>query len=69
MLINDQILSIDGKPVTSYAELKLLMLNKKPGDEIDIVLERKGASGEPERIGMQVELGSRYEPIPHGHGR
>lgn len=66
---DDRIVSIDGNPITSYAELKLVMLNKKPGDEIDVVLERKSASGELEQVRLRVELGSREKPSPHGHGR
>ena len=37
----DQILSIDGQPVTSMADLKLVMWDKSPGDSIEMQIRRK----------------------------
>ena len=37
----DQILSIDGQPVTSMADLKLVMWDKSPGDRIEMEIRRK----------------------------
>jgi len=37
----DQILSIDGQPVTSMADLKLVMWDKSPGDSIEMEIRRK----------------------------
>ena len=63
----DRILAIDGEAINNYADLKLAMLNKGPGDEITVELERPAESGEPERLSLRVELGSRAQPkSPHG---
>jgi hypothetical protein len=58
---------IDTVTIENYADLKLAMLDKRPGDEISVELERPVESGEPERISLQVQLGSREPPKnPHG---
>ena len=63
----DRILAIDGIAIGNYADLKLAMLDKHPGDGITVELERPAESGEGERISLQVELGSREMPKnPHG---
>ena len=62
----DRILAIDGIAIGNYADLKLAMLEKRPGDEIAVELERAADSGEGERISLQVELGGREQPkSPH----
>lgn len=67
MLEDDRILSIDSTTIGNFADLKLAMLEKEPGDEIDIDLERKTEAGETETISLHVELGSRNKPgSPHG---
>jgi uncharacterized iron-regulated protein len=63
----DRILAIDTVTIENYADLKLAMLDKRPGNKISVELERPVESGEPERISLQVELGSREPPKnPHG---
>jgi len=63
----DRVLTIDGEAINNYADLKLAMLNKEPGEEITVELERPVESGEPERLSLRVELGSRAQPkSPHG---
>jgi predicted metalloprotease with PDZ domain len=63
----DRILAIDTVTIENYADLKLAMLDKRPGDKISVELERPVESGEPERISLQVQLGSREPPKnPHG---
>jgi uncharacterized iron-regulated protein len=62
----DRILAIDDNAIGNYADLKLAMLDKRPGDEISVELERPAESGEPERLSLRVELGSREQPKnPH----
>lgn len=63
----DRILAIDDNAISNYADLKLAMLDKRPGDEITVELERPAESGEPERLSLRVELGSREQP-KHPHG-
>ena len=63
----DRILAIDGAAIGNYADLKLAMLDKGPGDEITVELERTVESGDGERLSLRVELGSRGQPkSPHG---
>jgi S1-C subfamily serine protease len=40
--IHDVIVGIEGKPVNSYDELYLALDDKKPGDRIEVTLQRKG---------------------------
>lgn len=62
----DRILAIDGKAISNYADLKLAMLDRLPGDEITIELERSTGSEKSERMSLQVELGGRQQPkYPH----
>ncbi len=37
----DQILALDGQPITSMADLKLVMWDKSPGDRIEMEIRRK----------------------------
>ena len=37
----DQILSVDGQPVTSVADLMLVIWDKSPGDSITVEIRRK----------------------------
>ena len=37
----DVIVDIDGNKISSYSELKLVMLNKLPGDEVEVTVRRK----------------------------
>jgi uncharacterized iron-regulated protein len=61
----DRILAIDGTSVNSYADLKIAMIDKQPGDAIDIELARD-VQGRSERLSLHVELGSRGRPAsPH----
>jgi uncharacterized iron-regulated protein len=62
----DRILAIDGIAIGNYADLKLAMLDRQPGDEIIVELERPVESDQRERISLRVELGSREQP-KHPH--
>ena len=58
-------IAIDGTSVNSYADLKIAMIDKQPGDAIDIELARD-VQGRSERLSLHVELGSRGRPAsPH----
>jgi uncharacterized iron-regulated protein len=62
----DRILAIDGTPVNNYADLKIAMLDKLPGDGIDIELGRRDEEGDLLKLSLHVELGSR-ESIKNPH--
>jgi S1-C subfamily serine protease len=38
---DDRIASIDGHPVRYFVDVKLLMLDKRPGDEVEVVTTRE----------------------------
>lgn len=63
----DRIVAIDGQSIHNYADLKLAMLDRLPGDEITVELERPVESGESGQISLRVELGGRPRP-KHPHG-
>ena len=52
----DQILSIDGQPVASMADLKLVMWDKSPGDRIKMKIRRKRWLSEPKQLTREVVL-------------
>ncbi len=41
--VGDQILSIDEKPVTTWTDVRLALLNRSPGDEMTVTLQRVDA--------------------------
>ena len=52
----DIIAAIDGEPVASVADLRVMMWDKKPGDRLSVKLQRKRwLSGEQEKI-VDIEL-------------
>ncbi|HEC16214.1 MAG TPA: PDZ domain-containing protein [Sedimenticola sp.] len=53
----DLILSLDGQAVGSIADLKIGLLDKKPGDKISIVVRRKRFLFGDEEVTLELELG------------
>jgi uncharacterized iron-regulated protein len=53
----DQILSLDGEPVSTSADVKLALLDKLPGDQVQIDIRRKNARDEG--IELMIEVGLR----------
>ena len=52
----DQILSVDGQPVTSMADLKLVMWDKSPGDSITMEIRRKRWLSGPRQLTREIVL-------------
>ena len=52
----DQILSIDGETITSMAELRIMMWDKLPGDEISLTIRRKHWFTPTEEMSYQILL-------------
>lgn len=52
----DQIVSLDGEPVTSSADIKLALLDKLPGDRVQIDIRRKNAQNEDQKFMIEVGL-------------
>jgi uncharacterized iron-regulated protein len=52
----DQILSIDGAVITSMADLRVMMWDKLPGDEITLIIRRKHWFAPAEELSYQVTL-------------
>jgi len=52
----DQILSIDGAVITSMADLRVMMWDKQPGDEISLTIRRKHWFAEDEELSYQIIL-------------
>ena len=52
----DRILSLDGQPVTSMADLKLVMWNKSPGDRIELEIRRKRWLSGPRQLTREIVL-------------
>ena len=52
----DQILSIDGETITNMAELRIMMWDKLPGDEISLTIRRKHWFTPTEEMSYQILL-------------
>ena len=52
----DQILSIDDEIITNMADLRVMMWDKQPGDEITLTIRRKHWFAEDEELSYQVTL-------------
>lgn len=57
LLPGDILLSVDGFPVHEMADLLIAMIDTKPGDLIEVTVQRD-AGGQPENNTFQVELTS-----------
>lgn len=54
---NDRIAQIDGEAVRHFADVKVMMLDKSPGDEIELTVERASEDSGPESIATRFKLG------------
>ena len=52
----DQILSIDGEAVTNMADLRVIMWDRQPGDEISLTIQRKHWFAQDEELSFQITL-------------
>ncbi len=52
----DRIVALDGKPVKSSADVQIGMLDKQPGDRVQLELRRTGQAKSSEEITMEVSL-------------
>lgn len=52
----DRLLSIDGQPVPQMAELKIALLDKSPGDKVQVKVQRAGWFGGHKELGFEVVL-------------
>ena len=52
----DQILSLEGQPITSMADLKLIMWDKSPGDRIEMEIRRKRWLSGPRQLTLEIVL-------------
>ena len=52
----DRIVAMDGKPIQSSADVQIAMLNKQPGDRVQLELLRAGKKNTVEEIALEVSL-------------
>ncbi|RCX32305.1 ChaN family lipoprotein [Thioalbus denitrificans] len=52
----DRILSVDGFDVNDYADIKIALLDRKPGDRIAVSVERDGLFSSSHQLDFEVEL-------------
>ena len=52
----DRILSIAGERITDLDDVRLAMLDRRPGEQVWLELERRGTATGPVRISTFVEL-------------
>lgn len=52
----DRILSVDGFDVNDYADIKIALLDRKPGDRVAVSVERDGLFSSSHQLDFEVEL-------------
>jgi S1-C subfamily serine protease len=61
--VGDVVVGVDGEPVTIPEDISTAIQDRKPGEQIQIEVQRAGA-----RKTLQVTLGNRPESSPSGSG-
>jgi uncharacterized iron-regulated protein len=56
VLEQDQIVALNGKPIASLADLKLVLIDKRPGDVVSISVERVGSDQATSEASFSVSL-------------
>jgi uncharacterized iron-regulated protein len=54
--VNDRILRIDGEPISSYSDIRIAMLDRRPGQKVKVEVLRKHMIASDERLTFEVEL-------------
>ena len=52
----DQILSINGQKITNLADLRVIMWDKEPGEEISLQIQQKRWFSSPKELSLQLTL-------------
>jgi len=52
----DRILRIGGQGIAEYADLRIALMDSRPGDKLAVEVERGTLLGSPERLTLEVEL-------------
>jgi uncharacterized iron-regulated protein len=52
----DMILTINGEPIRYFTDVKIAMLDKAPGSEVELTLRREGLLGGEETVSVKIEL-------------
>lgn len=52
---NDQILSVDGQPIKSFTDVRWIFLDKTPGDEVTVTVQRDDGS-EQRKLSLKITL-------------
>jgi len=63
----DRILSLDGQDTSDFTRFKLAMLDKRPGEQVSIKVERKGLFGNRSQKTFVFNLGGEAAEGPHAH--
>jgi uncharacterized iron-regulated protein len=56
ILIGDRIVELDGKPIASLGDLKLVLMDKRPGDVVSTVVERVSSGQTTREVSFGVTL-------------
>lgn len=59
--VNDRILRIGDEPISSYSDIRIAMLDRRPGQKVKVEVLRKHMIASDERLTFEIEL--------HRHGR
>jgi uncharacterized iron-regulated protein len=56
MAEGDRIVRVGGTPVAGYADIRIALLDGRPGQRMPVEVLRKPLFGDPDRVNMEVEL-------------
>jgi S1-C subfamily serine protease len=54
--VNDRILRIGDEPIRSYSDIRIAMLDRRPGEKVKVEVLRKHMIASDERLTFEVEL-------------
>jgi S1-C subfamily serine protease len=55
---NDRIASIDGSPIRHFADVKIQLMDKAPGDEVELKVVRSAMLVGEDKVTARFKLGS-----------
>lgn len=61
----DQLLSIDGAAVERFADVKIAMIDRRPGDEVVLQVRRKGLFGRQKTVDLRFKLSGEALSLHH----
>ena len=56
MAAGDRVIRVGDRSIATYADIRIALLDSQPGQTLPVEILRKGATGDDERLSLQVAL-------------